>query len=565
VIALSFAAWLAIGPGFAQSSDRASVDDPVRTGLSLELQRSIDELALDDAEPPYFIAYRLVERWRGNVRASLGAIDLDNAQLDRDLLVEARVGSVEDDSANFAAGFRSKQGIVRRQLVMGDVADAIRKDAWLATDQAYKEAVENLSAKQAADARRSAVDDDKGPPEFTIPEDPNVYIGEPADKPRLDDLRERVVAASERFREHPRLALSSASGNAAGGRVLVLDTGGTDVQRPYALATIQIAAQVLAEDGSRMSDSRLWHTRTVEELPDGPVLDAEIDALAESLVAWTDAEIPDEPLIGPVLIEGDAAVQLFHDLLLPALEGTPQKERPSKGSRMFDFSSGGSTLGVKRRILPPGWAVRDDAAIAPNSPAAVTHDAEGTPVQPIDLVVDGIVQTHYASRTPSDAVRESNGHGILKLRSDIIRGGPMVTAVRPPRVQSDKRLHKLAMKRATAYGNDSYIVIRRFKRDSFGLGRVSFSARDATLSPVEIVRVARDGTETRLRNVRLDGLDRRALRDIAAAGTSSSLTWADGISRVHLEAPAVLLEELEVKPNRESVEKPPPLAPPLAR
>ncbi len=566
---LFLTALLASGPVYAQSSaqssDRATPEDPVRAGLSAELQRSVEELSLDDADPPYFIAYRLVERWRGNIRASLGAVDYDHALLDRDLIVEARVGSVEDDSANFAAGFRSKQGIVRRQLVMGDVEDAIRKDAWLATDEAYKEAVENLSAKQAADARRSSVDEDPGPPEFTIPSPPTVHSAAPAEKPRLGDLRERIVAVSERFREHRGLALSSATGDAAGGRVLVLDSGGTDVQRPYALASIGFSAQVLAEDGTRMSDGRRWHARTVDELPDLAALHAEADAMAASLIAWTDAEIPTEPLIGPVLIEGDAAVQLFRELLLPALEGTPPKQRPSKGSRMFDFGSGSETLGVKRRLLPPGWDVRDDPAIAPDSPAAVSHDAEGTPVEPIDLVVDGIVKTHYASRTPSDSVRTSNGHGLLKLRSDIVRGGAMVTAVRPRKVQSDKKLHKLAMKRAAAYGNDSYIVIRRFKEGG-NLGRLTLSrSSDALSTPVEIVRVTRDGSETRLRNVALDGLDRRALRDIAAAGVSSDLTFSSGISRIHLEAPTVLLEELEVKPNRESVEKPPPLDPPLAR
>src|SRR5947199_375460 len=77
--------------------------------------------------------------------------------------VDARVGSYKLDSSNFVSdeGFRGFIGPTGEVGVDRDY-DSLRQDLWIATDQAFKEAVETYSRKQAylsSLARQSDIDD----------------------------------------------------------------------------------------------------------------------------------------------------------------------------------------------------------------------------------------------------------------------------------------------------------------------------------------------------------------------------------------------------------------------
>ena len=77
--------------------------------------------------------------------------------------VEARVGNYKLDSSNFIGeeGFRGFIGSTGSVGIDRDY-DSLRQDLWIATDQAFKEAVETYSRKQAylsSLARQSDIDD----------------------------------------------------------------------------------------------------------------------------------------------------------------------------------------------------------------------------------------------------------------------------------------------------------------------------------------------------------------------------------------------------------------------
>src|SRR6201995_4664269 len=77
--------------------------------------------------------------------------------------VEARVGNYKLDSSNFIGdeGFRGFSGSTGSVGIDRDY-DSLRQDLWIATDQAFKEAVETYSRKQAylsSLARQSDIDD----------------------------------------------------------------------------------------------------------------------------------------------------------------------------------------------------------------------------------------------------------------------------------------------------------------------------------------------------------------------------------------------------------------------
>jgi len=537
----------------------AFAEDPVMAGLSAELDRSMAELSLPDSPTPYFISYRLEDGWYARVRASLGAIVEESTGPRRDLGVEVRVGSEAYDSANFQAGFRSEDGHVDRSLVIADHELAIRSDAWLATDQAYKDAVSNLSAKEAADGRRAEVDPT---PDFA-PGPPSEFSAPPAARPDLSRYRQIAAQISERFLEHPDIELSSVTVYGFGGRYGVMDSGGTQVQIPLSRVDITLSAQTRAPDGERITDLRKLHLRTLDTLPDLDVIATE---LATALEDWKRAEALDESYIGPLLVESTASPTLFRRLALPSLVGTPVPDRPSKGSRFLDIQNDSTELlGLKRRLLPIGWSVVDDPLSNPGSSAAFTHDQEGVPAQRVELVSDGIVRSHYSSRTPSKSVPQSNGHARGGLGT-LLKGAPSITVVSAPRTASARKLHKTAMAITNTYGNDHYLVVRRFRDGSADTGFRLGPARQSPLQDASILlRVYGDGREELVRGATIDGLQRRSLRDIVAAGSAGTETSTWGGDPVQITAPAVLIDEVEVRPTEESAEKPPPLASPLAR
>src|SRR5258708_21063942 len=99
----------------------------------------------------------------GEVVAEDGALGKSAHPRNRVMNVAARVGDYKLDSSNFISedGFRGFIGPSGTVGIDRDY-DSLRQDLWIATDQAFKEAVETYSRKQAylsSLARQSDMDD----------------------------------------------------------------------------------------------------------------------------------------------------------------------------------------------------------------------------------------------------------------------------------------------------------------------------------------------------------------------------------------------------------------------
>ena len=99
---------------------------------------------------PYYIEYRLLDLDVKEVVAQFGTLLSSKHTRQRFMDVEARVGNYKLDSSNFIGeeGFRGFIGSTGSVGIDRDY-DSLRQDLWIATDQAFKEAVETYSRKQA--------------------------------------------------------------------------------------------------------------------------------------------------------------------------------------------------------------------------------------------------------------------------------------------------------------------------------------------------------------------------------------------------------------------------------
>jgi hypothetical protein len=544
--------------------------DPLEDAVRAELDRAKTGLALPEAPPVYHLRYHLMMLDQVDAHAAFGALVESGDAPWNGVGVEVRVGTPAFDNSNFGGwqtGF-SSAGIGRTAT-----SRSTGLATWRMTDAAYKEAVEQYARKQA---------------QFQAPPDyPGDYtlVGEgarfEAEIPRVGDraaLEAIARALSARMTVDPRVSRADAWVGHEAGRHLILDTEGADVTRPVAETTLRAAVHLRLDDGQLLTDQRLWTVRTLADLPPLAEMEAEVEGMARALVAVADAPSLEDEYVGPVLLRGTAATDLFRWLLAPQLEGTPG-EIPFD-TWLGDLGSASDPVRVGRRVLPDGWSVVDDPTAHPEHPAAFTHDTEGTPAQRVEVVEDGIVRAVLMSRTPRTGVSASNGH------ARNLPGSRMVAhvadwTVSPPRHQSERKLLKRALKEAAGYGRDWVIVIDRLQEPSVRQGggmSFSFGADEAPAlpAPVSVKRVYADGREEVLRGAAFASVARFVLRDIVAAGPSVEASYMLSGSGYHgwlgptegfptrIEAPSVLIGEMELVPSPGDPREAPTLpAPPL--
>src|SRR5580704_10264931 len=155
------------------AAQAATADDPNDHDQTLHAMR--DEMAraksrlsltipgLTQPVTPYYIEYRLLDLDVREVVGDFGALLSTTHTRTRFMDVSARVGDYKRDSSNFVSddGFRGFIGPTGSVGIDRDY-DSLRQDLWIAADQAFKEAVETYSRKQAylsSLARQSDIDD----------------------------------------------------------------------------------------------------------------------------------------------------------------------------------------------------------------------------------------------------------------------------------------------------------------------------------------------------------------------------------------------------------------------
>ncbi len=530
--------------------------------LEQELGRAKEGLSLPEAPPLYFLRGHLVEGEQVRVVASLDGLVEMEVTPTYQVAVEARVGRPSRDNSGFGGW---ETGRMRSGLADGSNGYAVRRVVWRLSDAAYKDAVEQFARKEAV---FQAPPDHPGDFEMTAPV---VAVGEdqrPAlEAEMLQSLALELAAALPR---DGALEAGKVQIVQTAGTLWVVDTEGSRVKSQGVETRIQAALQVRAPDGLLLTDQRSWALVEGMTLPEPATMRAELAAMAEALIARAHAPVLEEEYVGPLLLEGEAALEVFRSVLLGQVEGSPpvlpfETWMGEMGQGMFS-AAGSQRVRMGRRVLPPGWDVVDDPGMRVDRPGGFQHDAEGTRAEAVHLVEDGIVRDLLMSRIPRKDLHGTNGHARSALGRRLEARASQVR-ITPRRSVSRRRLERAAFRSARSYGRDWVLVVRRFQADA---ARTMDSASppvwgDAdgprTLPwPVELTRLYADGTEQILQPATLSAVDRWILRDIQKAGpmVEGVLFSAWDASHqpggvfsgmpIYLEAPEVLIGEIELAP-----------------
>jgi hypothetical protein len=552
---------------------KAVSDDVVMRALVDELGRSMT-LQLEDLKSPYFVEYAATDLTQHRFEATCGAIVNSDESKSRRLGTSVRVGYYDLDNTNFAGGgpgggFGGRRGGGGMGALSGMAAlpiednyAAIRQAAWLATDGAYKNAVETLSRKQSYMEGQQIED---RPNDFARAE--AVVFVKPKSALSIDAAGwERTLrSVSARFLKHPHVIDSQVTLTASADNQYLVNSEGTRVRQGTTGFVLAVTAQALAADGTPLAEIVTRYAEAIADLPGEPELNAIVDEMAANLSGRLSAPRLDH-YMGPVLFDGAAAPQLFEAMLAPGITGRP--EPVGGGRRRF---AGVESLDryLGKRILPASFSVFDDPRIdRVDGEFLAGHyelDDEGVPAQRVDVVVSGRLDGMLMSRTPTSQFEGSNGHGrsagfgrpqaalgCLFVQSsagiideelrqsllDAIKDQEVEFGLRIPAVSSGPRGRGLAGSRG----------FRGRAPGTIAAGSDGESGGATVGDPIAIFKVYPDGREERVRGCEFGSIEVGALKDIIAAGREPVVhnTRCGGGLPASIIAPAVLFEELEL-------------------
>lgn len=497
--------------GLAAADPAAQVLEAAATA---EMERALS-MSLPDQPSPYFVGYEILDGQVATAAASFGSLSMTDTEPYRNVRIEVRVGDYAFDNGNFDVSFGERDGVRQRALPTDPVLVAQRREMWLATDHAYKGAAEQFSAKQAA---RQGVTHDFGPDLYPAPPLTTDPLPSPVvDGQAVEAIVQRLTGA---LAERSWLEEADAIARDWQGRRIILNSEGTRAYLPTGFSVVRIEALTRAEDGASLRNCRWWVATRSDQLPSADQMEAEVLEMSRWLEGLRGAPVESDYL-GPVLFEEAAAAELFRQLVLGEISGTPPAER-APDPYVTDEGTAPPTARIGRRLLPEGWSIVDDPAGAQGQAGHYTHDFQAVAAQRVELVRDGVVRDVLMSRVPREGKEASTGHGrsLGAQRREALPGAVTVTPARP---RSTRRLRARAMALARQAGLDYVLVIKRLvppaMAEDFSIAFSGEGPLPGLTRPLEAYRLYPDGREEPVRGLRFVGVDRRVLRDIAVAGT----------------------------------------------
>ena len=273
---------------------------------------------------PTSSGYKLTEVEVNDATASLGSTAVKRDRHFMLLESHVHVGDYKFDNSNFVAARRENiDGIANTTLPLEATPQLARRRAWLATDQAYKEALEQMRAKKDA-LRSGASGGQTSVPSYTSAEP--VRSSASVKVPKIvesDELKARAERISRVFRGKRHIRDSRVSFTSFLERRWYLNSEGARAHDTRRVSGVIIVASSQAEqDGQELN---LYYARygiTEADLPDDKELRKQANKLIDRLDKLRRAPLV-EDYVGPVLFEGEGAVGIVRHTLASNLSGTP--------------------------------------------------------------------------------------------------------------------------------------------------------------------------------------------------------------------------------------------------
>ncbi|HAH06978.1 MAG TPA: peptidase U62 [Elusimicrobia bacterium] len=534
--------------------------DPVLKALRAELDRDFQGLKSAEKVPLYFLAYELRDTRTFDLSADLGGLKTESEHRYRTLDVDVRVGDPRFDNTHQIKGRESWNDwspTVRTEVSSDDDPDALRADAWLRTEEAFKSAVKRFEKVKTNKAITASEEDDSD--DFS--KEPPASFYEKAELPKADaeDWKGRLKRLSAAMKDYPFVYDSGISLSARAENRYILNSEGTSVVTGNVYLRLSYHLSSRTEDGLDLERYESYDGEVYADFPSEEKILADIRKSAAELEALRKAPLT-EPYIGPAIIKNRAAGVYFHEIMGHRFEGHRQK-----------MEDEGQTF--KKMLGKPVTAsfisVYDDPTLKRQGKTflrgAYRYDDEGVAPSRLTLIEDGVLRNFLMSRMPIKGFPNSNGHARRSAGNDVVprMGNTVVVAsVTVPYDQLRVQLIEEVKRQNKPYGlvfediSGGFTMTNRYMPQSF------------KVIPLLVYRVYPDGRpDEPVRGVDIVGTPLTSFTKIIAAADdvdvfNGSCGAESGWVPVSGVAPSILFSELEVEKKEKSSEKPPLLPPP---
>ena len=572
------------------TASRVSTNDNDHTLQAMrdEMARSKSRLALKipgmmESQHPYFIEYKLLDLDVREIVAEFGALVSSTETRNRFMNAAARVGDYKHDSSNFISdeGFRGFIGPTGSVGIDRDY-DSLRQDLWIATDQAFKEAVETFSRKQAYLsnlARQSDIED--------FAKIQPTQLIEPLTAPDWSNRNweQEAREASAALRAFPQIYESRVTYYLVYATEYLLTSEGTEIRTNRSFAAIEAGMNTLADDGMQLNHFYATYASKPVDLPNAEVVRKALNVTGTELMAMRAAP-PAQDYNGPVLFESRAAASLLAQVLTPAINGArpPVSFTPVMEQLLTGLGGKSDWVGrIGARVLPQTVSIVDDPAAKDfhGTPliGGYNVDEEGVKGEKVNIVDKGTVKELLMSRRPGPDSDQSNGHGRAAFLND---AKPTMSNLvfSSTDAESPADLKKKFLDNCKQEKLQYCLVVREMDnpsvsllhQDDFSELLASFGGGAGTGDrlPLVVFKVfPEDGHEEMVRGSRIIGLSTRLLRNLGGigndqfvlnymqsqeAGFAGTALGAFGSARSGLPAsivaPSLLFDDLEVRGAR---------------
>ncbi len=518
---------LAVGClGFAPVLTAA--DDMVLKAMRDELQRSMT-LQFNSLDKPYYIQYTIEDGRRIQVSAVLDGIESVESSEFRIPRVHVRIGSPQFDNTDYAGG-RGGSGRSGASFPLDDDYSTLRHAFWLATDQAYKSALETISRKHAALKNISVTEE---LPDFSMAKQAKMVLDWKPVKLDAQAWVPKIKALSAVFVQYPQLHGSTVEFDALDATRRMVTSEGGELRLPEQETELKMQTSAQSKDGMTVRDAVIFNCLGFDGLP----ADAELKHLAEELATTvtTLAAAPRaEDYTGPVLFDGRAAAQILAELLGHnlALSRKPVTDPGNSGGAAASELEGR----IGSRVLPDSFHVVDDPTLKTwkGHPLFGTMevDEDGVEAKPLTIIDKGVLKNFLLTRQPVRGFPSTNararlqgsyGNSVAGITNLIVESNE---AVAPAELKA--KLVEMLKQRDKPFG----MIVRKMDFPSSASGMevrrmISGAARSGGSRPVSvplrIYRVYQDGREEMVRGLRFRALNVRSLKDIIAAGNDTNV------------------------------------------
>jgi TldD protein len=538
-----FAVLIAAALAHTQSGSQ----DIVMDAMSDELSRSMTELQLKDLEKPYFVQYIVVDEEEYTGQATYGALTSWQHTQQRVLQVQVRVGDYMLDNSEFISGRGETSSTQLVQAPIDNDYRTLRHTLWLATDSDYKQSAEMLARKRAF--LENKVQDDQIP-DFSQEKPTQAVKARQTLKIDAEDLQHRLRTWSGIFESYPEIQRSRVGLVVRLTHQYLVNSEGTRLLQPVLLLMVEAEAGTQSSDGMPIAQVIPFYARSFDSLPSAKQIEKSIRQMAEDLKAVQSAPVQKEDYSGPVLLTGSASPDFFARILAANLAGRrgPISDRGLQTSRMSDLLDR-----MNRPVLPFYLSAYDDPSLRQfgKEPLIGYYDIDdqGVPAQRVSLVDSGILTNMLMARRPLPGFLHSNGHG---------RSGY------PGRETAQISNLVIAASQGKSYDELKQELLRlcREERLTYGIVIKALGQGTSSVLPAMVYKVyVADGHEEMIRGVNPTTFSVRSLRHIQGAGSemvvANRLVGTPGAETpVSIVAPAVLLEEMELKRFSGAQQKP---------